>query len=108
MLVPLQIAFHGVDHSDAAEASIRAAVAKLEKINGQINGCRVAVECRNHEAETRKAALRVRIGVTIRGSELVVTEEPAANLPHDLNGAMRKAFATMERRLKDHRDKKRG
>ena len=107
MLVPLQIAFHGVDHSDAAEAAIRAAVAKLEKINRQISACRVAVEGRNHVAETHKVVLRVRIDVTVPGSELVVSEEPAANLPHDLNGAMRKAFATMERRLKDHRDKKR-
>jgi ribosome-associated translation inhibitor RaiA len=108
MLVPLQIAFHGVDHSDAAEANIRAAVAKLEKINNQISACRVAVEGRNHVAETHKVSLRVRIDVTVPGSELVVTEEPAAGMPHDLKGATRKAFAVMERRLKEHRNRLKG
>jgi len=107
MLVPLQITFHGVDHSDAAEANIRAAVAKLEKINKQISACRVAVEGRNHEPETHRVAFRVRIDVTLPGSELVVTEEPAPGQPHDLSGATRKAFATMERRLKNHRERKR-
>ena len=105
MLVPLQISFHGIDHSDAAEANIRANVAKLEKINSQISGCRVAVEGRNHCAETHKVSLRVRIDVTVPGSELVVTEEPATV---DLKGATQKAFKTMERRLKEHRERKRG
>ena len=108
MLVPLQIAFHGVDHSDAAEANIRAAVAKLEKINRKISACRVAVEGRNHVAETHRVALRVRIDVTVPGRELVVTEEPGEGQPHDLQGATRRAFAAMERRLKDHRDRRRG
>jgi ribosome-associated translation inhibitor RaiA len=108
MLIPLQIAFHGVDHSDAAEANIRAAVAKLEKINRQISACRVAIESRNHVAETHRVALRVRIDVTLPGSELVVTEEPQEGQPHDLKGATRRAFAAMERRLKEHRDRKRG
>jgi len=108
MLVPLQIAFHGVDHSDAAEANIRAGVAKLEKINGKISACRVAVEGRNHVAETHRVALRVRIDITVPGHELVVTEEPSEGQPHDLLGATRRAFAAMERRLKDHRDRRRG
>ncbi len=106
MDVPLRIAFHGIDHSDAVEESIRSAVHKLEKINGGITGCRVAVESRNHEAETHRAAVRVRIDVTVRGAELVVTEEPKNGSSHDLPGAVRRAFATMERQIKERRDRK--
>ena len=108
MLVPLQITFHGVDHSDAAEANIRTAVARLEKINNQISACRVAVEGRNHVAETHKVSLRVRIDVTVPGTELVVSEEPAAGAPQDLKGATRKAFSVMERRLKEHWKRRKG
>ncbi len=106
MQVPLQIAFHGVDHSDAVEESIRTAVGKLEKINGSIMGCRVAVEGRNHEPETRRAALRIKVDVTVPGFELVATEEPRDGRPHDMQGAIRKAFSNMERQLREHRDRK--
>jgi len=106
MNVPLQIAFHGVDHSDAVEDSIRTAVGKLEKLNGRITGCRVAVEGRNHEAETRRVALRIRVDVTVPGSQLVVTEEPEEGRRHDVQGAIRRAFAAMERQLQEHRDRK--
>ncbi|HEY1723681.1 MAG TPA: HPF/RaiA family ribosome-associated protein [Magnetospirillaceae bacterium] len=106
MDVPLQIAFHGIDHSDAVESSIRSAVDKLEKLNGGITGCRVAVESRNHEAETRRASVRVRIDLTVPGTELVVTEEPKNGNSHDLPGAVRRAFQTMERQLKDRRDRR--
>jgi ribosome-associated translation inhibitor RaiA len=106
MHIPLQIAFHGIDHSDAVETSIRTAVGKLEKINGSITSCRVAVEGRNHEAETRRVALRIRVDVTVPGTELVVTEEPEDGRRHDVQGAIRKAFATMERQLQERRDRK--
>lgn len=106
MRVPLQIAFHGVDHSDAAEANIRSAVAKLEKINGRIMACRVAVEGRNHGPERHRPALGVRIDLTLPGAELVVTEAPELGAQHDIRVVLRRAFAAMERRLKEHRERK--
>jgi len=105
MRVPLQITFHGVDHSDAAEENIRSAVAKLEKINGRIMGCRVAVEGLNHGADRHRPALGVRIDLTLPGAELVVTEGPEAGPQHDIRVALRRAFAAMERRLKEHRQR---
>ena len=106
MDVPLRIAFHGVDHSDAVEESVRSAIDKLGKINGGITGCRVAIESRNHEAETHRASVRVRIDVTVPGAELVVTEEPKNGSSHDLTSAVRRAFAAMERQIKERRDRK--
>ena len=105
MRVPLQIAFHGVDHSDAVEGNIRSAVAKLEKINGRITACRVAVEGLNHGAERHRPAFGVRIDLTLPGAELVVNEEPEAGAQHDIRVALRRAFAAMERRLKEHRQR---
>ena len=106
MRVPLQIAFHGVDHSDAAEANIRAAVAKLERMNGRIVSCRVAVEGVAHGAERHRPALGVRIDLTLPGAELVVTESPASGAAHDMRATVRRAFAAMERQLKQHRERK--
>ncbi|MBC7908715.1 MAG: HPF/RaiA family ribosome-associated protein, partial [Rhodospirillaceae bacterium] len=41
MQIPLQITFHGIDHSDAAEERVREKVAKLEQFFDRITSCRV-------------------------------------------------------------------
>ena len=105
MRVPLQIAFHGIDHSDAVEESIRASAAKLEKLNDRIMACRVAVEGLNHGAERHRSSVRIRIDVTVPGAELVVTEGPDQGPTHDVRAVLRRAFGAMERRLKEHRDR---
>ena len=43
MQVPLQVAFDGVQHSDAVEARIREEVEKLEQFNDRIVSARVVV-----------------------------------------------------------------
>ena len=107
MRVPLQIAFHGVDHSDAAEESIRSAVAKLERIDDRIMACRVAIEGRSRGAEKHHKAIGIRIDLTLPGVELVVTEAPEQSAQHDMRVTLRRAFASMERRLKEHRERAR-
>ena len=49
MQTPVQIAFHGLDKSDAVEDRIREKVAKLEQFFDRITSCRVTVE-RHHRA----------------------------------------------------------
>ena len=44
MQIPLQITFHGIDHSDAVEERIREKTAKLEQIFDRITSCRVVIE----------------------------------------------------------------
>jgi hypothetical protein len=44
MQMPLEIAFHNMQPSDAVEAEIRKRVAKLEKVYERLVGCRVSVE----------------------------------------------------------------
>ncbi len=43
MQIPLQITFHGIDHSDAVETRIREKVAKLELLFDRITSCRVVI-----------------------------------------------------------------
>ncbi len=42
MQSPLKLTVHGVDHSEALEARIRAKVEKLEEFFDHITSCRVA------------------------------------------------------------------
>ena len=58
MQIPVQIAFHGIDKSDAVEERIRERVDKLEHFFDRITGCRVIVEShhKSHSNMNQKAA----------------------------------------------------
>ena len=80
MQIPLQITFHGIDHSDAVEERIREKVAKLEQFFDRITSCRVAVE-RTHKNSSnlhqKGEDFQVRIDMVVPGSELVVKRASA-------------------------------
>ena len=105
MKLPLQISFHGIDHSDAVEERIRAKAAKLEQYCDKIVGCRVAVE--RHHANTsnlhhKGEPFHIRIDVTVPGTELVVRRDPKdSHINEDIFVALRDAFQAMERQVKD-------
>ena len=109
MQIPVQITFHGIDKSDAAETRIREKVSKLEQFFDRITGCRVVVE-RHHRSRTnlttKDQPFHVSIVVDVPGEELVVKRDPkdfsALKDHQDLNIAVRDAFATMQRRLKEY------
>src|SRR6185312_13178867 len=64
MQVPLDITFHNIDSSAAAEAAIRDHVARLERIFGHMTGCRVRVDQRNqNSAGTIPPVVRIDIAV---------------------------------------------
>lgn len=108
MRIPLQIAFHGIDHSDAIEQNIRGEVAKIESLCDRVTACRVAVEAHHNVAAVRRPPFHIRIDLTMPGTELVVTNDPKDGHPHDdLPAALRRAFAAMERRLKNYMKKHR-
>ena len=109
MQIPVQISFHGIDKSDAVETRIREKVSKLEQFFDRITGCRVVVE-RHHRSRNNLTAkdqpFHVSIVVEVPGEELVVKRDPkdfAALRDHqDVNIAVRDAFVTMQRRLKEY------
>src|SRR5262249_32646621 len=107
--VPVQIAFHGVDTSEALETRIREKVEKLERYFDRITGCRVVVE-RNHRSHSNMKVsdqpYHVSILLDVPGGELVVKRDPKAPEAlkghEDVNVAVRDAFAAMERQLKEY------
>ena len=112
MQVPLQISFHGIDHSDAVEERIREKVAKLENYFDHMTSCRVVIESHHKNvsnAHHKGEPFHIRIDVTVPGQELVVKRDPKdAHVHEDIYVALRDAFQAMERQLKDyvqaHRD----
>ena len=111
MKLPVQISFHGIDHSDAVEQRIHEKVAKLEQYCDKIVACRVAVE--RHHSNTsnlhhKGEPFHIRIDLTVPGKELVVTRDPKdSHVNEDIFVALRDAFQAMERQVKDFAERQR-
>ncbi len=106
MQVPVQISFHGVDHSDAVEERIRDKVEKLEKFDSAMVSCRVVVETHHkNTANTHKKGepYHIRIDVGVPGDELVVKRQPKdAHAHEDILTAINDAFRKMEEQVKEY------
>lgn len=110
MQVPLEIAFHNVDHSDWAEDEIRNHVARLEDIYSRLTSCRVRVDQRaNNEQQTIPPVVRIEIGIPGR-KDIVVAHEPDRLLRKyqrpDLHNAINEAFRIAERQLAAFKDER--
>jgi cold shock CspA family protein len=126
-LIPTQVTFRGLAHSDALESDILERVAKLEQVHSGIVRCRVLVELpHRHRRDGRH--FHVRIELTAPGGDpIVVSHEPSLHggLKHgDEDGhrkkteienvhryafvAIREAFDTARRRLEDFARERRG
>lgn len=109
MQIPLQITFHGIDHSDAVETRIREKVGKLEQFFDRITSCRVAVESSHKNSSNlhhKGDAYHVRVDLTVPGSELVVKRDSDEH--EDIYAALKGAFQAMERQLKEYVERQRG
>lgn len=112
MQIPLQITFHGVDHSDAVEARVREKVGKLESLYDRITSCRLVIESHHRNTSNlhhKGEPFHIRIDVTVPGTELVVKRDPKdVHQNEDIYVALREAFDSMERQLKDYASRQRG
>lgn len=107
MEVPLQITFHEIDHSDAVEERIRERVDKLEKYYNNIVSCRVTVE-KPHRHQHQGQLFDIRIDLSVPGHEFLIHSDKGKNHAHeDVNIAIRDAFDSLQRQLKDHSEKNR-
>jgi cold shock CspA family protein len=103
MQVPLEIAFHHVEHEDWAEDEIRGHVAELEGIYDRIISCRVRVDQRaDNSRHTIPPVVRIQIGIP-GGKDIVVSHEPdhlqrKFQRP-DLENAINEAFRIAADRL---------
>ncbi|MDX2031847.1 MAG: HPF/RaiA family ribosome-associated protein [Blastocatellia bacterium] len=126
MILPIQITFRNMDHSDAVEARIREEAAKLETFYEAIMSCRVMVEI-PHQHHQRGNPVHIRIDLGVPGGELVIKHEPNLHKtlrsteadrstkdrelhgPHkDAYVAIRDAFKTARRELQDFARRQRG
>lgn len=126
-LIPTQITFRGLPHSDALELDIRGRIESLALLCGGIVRCRALVEL-PHRRRHAGRPFRVRIEIAVRRGELiVVSHEPSlhAQLKHVdeiahrketqidranryASVAVREAFDAARRRLDDFAHKRRG
>jgi ribosome-associated translation inhibitor RaiA/cold shock CspA family protein len=109
MQVPLEIAFHNVEHSDWAENEIRDHVARLEEIYKRLTSCRVRVDQRaNNTHQTIPPVVRIEIGLPGH-KDIVVAHEPE-HLQRkyqrpDLHHAINEAFRIAARQLSEFKDR---
>ena len=100
-----QVVFHGLDHSDAVETRIREEIENLERLNSHISGCRVTVES-PHNHKSHHAPYNISINIKVPGDTLAVSSGAVKTEHDDVNLAVRDAFATMARRVRDYTGRK--
>jgi cold shock CspA family protein len=109
MQIPVEIAFHKAEKPDWAEAEIRARIERLQKLYDGLLGCRIRVDQRANNSESKTPPV-VRIEMGIPGREdLVVAYEPERLQKRfqnpDLRNAISDAFATAEQMLIEYKRK---
>jgi ribosomal subunit interface protein len=103
-----QIIWQNLSPSNTIEANIRKHIAKLEKFSDRLSDCRVIIEV-PHRHHHQGNIYHVQINLTVPGGELVVNRQPPAQQAHeDLSVAIRDAFESAERQLKDYAQQRRG
>jgi hypothetical protein len=105
MQVPLEISYHNIKKSQAADDEIRAHVESLEEIYDRITSCRVRVDQRaDNNNHTIPPVVRIELGIPGH-KNLVVAHEPdhlqRKYQTPDLSNAIHEAFRIAERRLLD-------
>lgn len=103
MDIPLQVSFRNMEHSPAIEDRVREKAGKLEQYFHHLTSCRVVVEApHRHHHKGKIYHIRIEMGVP-RKPELVVSNEREENHAHeDVYIAIRDAFKTAERQLRDY------
>ena len=109
MQKPVEIAFRNIESSDAAEATIRDHVARLEHMFGRMTACRVRVDQRNQNVNESMPPV-VHIDISVPGHRSIVVTHEADHLQRkyqapDLHNAINEAFRIAELRLGKYKDK---
>ncbi len=109
MQLPLQISFRNMEPSPAVETRVRQKAKKLEQYFHHLTSCRVVVEApHRHHHKGKIYHVRIEMGVP-RKPELVVSNEREENHAHeDVYVAIRDAFSTAQRQLRNYSEKMEG
>lgn len=103
MQVPLEISARWITLTPDLESELRRRADKLERFYNRITSCRIAVEQHTANHHQEGGPYRVRLDITVPGSELVSDKEA-----DDLYGAVRAAFDAAERQVDAYSQKQRG
>jgi ribosomal subunit interface protein len=103
MQVPLEISTRWIDLTPPLEAELRKRADKLERFFNRITSCRIAVERPTGNHHQEGGPFRVRVDVTVPGSELVADKEE-----EELYAAVREAFDAAERQVEEWSQRRRG
>jgi cold shock CspA family protein/ribosome-associated translation inhibitor RaiA len=91
-----------MQRSEALEADIRAAAAKLEHFAEHIVSCRVTLEA-PHKHQHQGKLYRATIDIHVPGGQIVANRSPSEHHAHeDAYVALRDAFAAAQRQLQDY------
>lgn len=108
MTVPLEIAFHNMDHSDAIETRVRERMERLARLHDRMTSCRVTIEA-PHKRHQQGNRYQVRILIGAPQGQIAVTRDPGNMYAHeDVYVAIRDAFDAAERQVKALRQTLRG
>jgi cold shock CspA family protein len=109
MRVPLEISFHGLSRSDSLEKLIRKDAAKLEKVCDDLISCRIGIKLDQKSSNTSNP-FKIRIEMRFPPSNnLVVTHKSGVKeAADDLPTAIKNAFKSAHRRLKQAVEKQQG
>src|SRR5690348_1726759 len=105
MDIPLELAFHNIEPSDALKNAVREHVAKLDTFYDHIIGCRVVIEIPHKSHRIGSNAPDIHIVLRVPGREIVVTREQAPGTKETVNGyaLLGEAFQAVQQQLKDYR-----
>jgi cold shock CspA family protein/ribosome-associated translation inhibitor RaiA len=120
MILPLQVTFRNLPHSDAIEAMVREQASILDRYCNHIMGCRVMIEV-PHRHLQEGMHHHVSVCLTVPGGEIVVKRQPSLHSRQQdiqeegltkegdieqshkhLQVAVREAFDKVRRRLQDY------
>jgi len=108
MRLPFHITYHNMDASAAVEEAVREKVDKLRQFSDHITHCQVTVDA-PHKHHHKGKIYSVLIELHVPDSEIVVSRNPSENHAHeDVYVAVRDAFNSARRQLKEYAQRRRG
>jgi ribosome-associated translation inhibitor RaiA len=102
MHLPLQITLRNLAQSDDVDQLIRERADRLQHFHSHLVSCRVVLELAGHQHQGKLFV--VRIGLKVRGAEIVVDHQH----DEDVRIAIREAFDAARRQLEDQARLQRG
>ena len=102
METPLQITFHGFEHTPELDELIRHRAEQLDKLAGhRLTSCHVVLEL-GHEHRAGARLFHARIDLSLAGGVIAVNHEAHDKHSHeDAAAAVRDAFTTAHRQVED-------